>query len=107
MGDDGDCCGKSGDKYQFSYCKTANAWIRQQTRPSVRAIAEAQITKGMATATTITTTAAVPTTVATAVARRARTSSLIVKNASARIQIILETKKGSGIVTQLRLTALT
>ena len=45
--------------------------------------------------------------VATAVARRARTSTLIVKSASVRIQIILENKKGSGIVTQLRLTALT
>jgi len=87
--------------------RTANAWIRQQTRPSVRATVEAQITKVMATATTITTTAAVPTTVATAVARRARTSSLIVKSASVRIQIILESKNGSGIVTQLRLTALT
>jgi hypothetical protein len=38
--------------------RTANAWIRQQTRPSVRAIVEAQITKVMATATTTTTTVA-------------------------------------------------
>jgi len=89
--------------------RPANAWIRQQTRPSARAIVEAQITKVMATATTITTTVAAPTTVATAAAKKASTSSLIVKSASVRIHLILttESKKGRGSVTQLRLTAVT
>lgn len=87
--------------------RAANAWIRQQTRPSVKAIVEAQITKVMATAMTITTTVAATTTVATAVAKKALTSTLIVKSASVRIHLILETKQRRGSVTQVRLTAVT
>jgi len=68
---------------------------------------EVQITKEMATATTITTTVAVPTTVATAVAKKARTSTHIVKSASVWIhqKLVKISRRGRRSVTQLHLTA--